>query len=311
MPPPVAFLFPGQGSQAVGMGKDLAAQFRVAQEAFREADDVLGFALSKLCFEGPLDELTLTANTQPALLATSSAIARVLTTELGLHPSWVAGHSLGEFSALVAAGALAFADAVRVVRERGTAMQEAVPAGVGSMAAVLGLDAVEVEALCREAAGTQVVSPANLNGGGQIVIAGHREAVERATILAKDRGAKRVLPLAVSAPFHCALMEPAARRLQNVLADITVSPPRIPVITNVEARANTDAGRIKELLVRQVVSPVRWQESVEELARLGCTAAVEAGPGKTLSALVKRIAASIRCLAGEDLDAVRELVVTA
>ena len=310
MPPPVAFLFPGQGSQAVGMGKTLAAQFGVAQEVFREADDVLGFSLSKLCFEGPLDELTLTANTQPALLTTSWAMVRVIEGELGLHPSWVAGHSLGEFSALVAAGALRFADAVRVVRERGTAMQDAVPAGVGSMAAVLGLEAPEVDALCREAAGALVVSAANLNGAGQVVIAGHREAVERATTLAKERGAKRVVPLAVSAPFHCVLMEPAARRLQQALADVPVSAPRIPVITNVEAKPNMDAGRIKELLVRQVVSPVRWQESVEELARLGCTTAVEAGPGKTLSALVKRIAASMRCVAAEDLDAVRELVAT-
>jgi [acyl-carrier-protein] S-malonyltransferase len=292
---PLAFLFPGQGSQAVGMGKDLCSRFPVARQVFTEADQVLGCALSELCFNGPIEELTLTANTQPALLATSYALTRVLREELAIEPAWAAGHSLGEFSALVAAGALSFAAALRVVRERGVAMQEAVAPGVGSMAAILGLDADEIAAVCDEAA------------GGQVVIAGHREAVERAAALARARGAKRVVPLAVSAPFHCALMQPAADRLARVLDAVTVAPPRFPVITNVEATACTDPGRVKELLVRQVVNPVRWEECVVELARLGCTAAIEVGPGRVLAGLVKRIAPQIVCTPADDLEAVRAL----
>ena len=304
MSEPVAFLFPGQGSQAVGMGKDLCSRFPVAREVFNEADAVLGFALSELCFSGPQEELTLTANTQPALLTVSYALTRVLREELNIQPRWAAGHSLGEFSALVAAGGLSFAAALRVVRERGLAMQEAVPKGVGSMVAVLGLEAGDVDDICRAAADGQIVSAANLNGGGQIVIAGQREAVDRAAVLAKTRGAKRVVALAVSAPFHCALMQPAAERLERVLAPIPVAPLQFPVISNVEATSSA-AERVKVLLVRQVVSPVRWQESVEELARLGCTAAIEVGPGRVLSGLVKRIAPQIRCTPAEDLDALR------
>jgi [acyl-carrier-protein] S-malonyltransferase len=268
---------------------------------------VLNFPLSRLCFEGPLDELTLTVNTQPALLAASWALTRVLATEFQLTPSWAAGHSLGEFSALVAAGALTFADALHLVRERSRAMQTAVAPGVGSMAAVLGLDLPALTAICQQASEGQVVSPANLNGGGQIVIAGHRDAVERASARALDSGAKRVVPLAVSAPFHCALMVPAAERLREVLDPVAVWPLRCPVISNVEAQPNTDPGRVKDLLVRQVVSPVRWQDCVETLARLGCRAAVEVGPGRVLTGLVRRIARDIRCVAGEDLDAVRAL----
>jgi [acyl-carrier-protein] S-malonyltransferase len=304
---PLAFLFPGQGSQAVGMGKDLCTRFALARQVFTEADQVLGFALSELCFNGPLDELTLTANTQPALLVTSYALTRVLREELGIPPVWAAGHSLGEFSALVAAGALSFASALRVVRERGLAMQEAVAPGVGSMAAILGLEANVIAAVCDAAAGGQVVTAANLNGGGQVVIAGHRAAVERAAALAKARGAKRVVPLAVSAPFHCALMQPAADRLERVLAAVTVAPLQFPVITNVEAAACTDPERVKGLLVRQVVNPVRWEECVIELARLGCTAAIEVGPGRVLTGLVKRIAPQIACTPADDLEAVRAL----
>ena len=307
MSEPLAFLFPGQGSQTVGMGKDLCNRFPIARQVFNEADTGLGFALSELCFNGPLEELTLTANTQPALLTVSYALARVLREELGMQPRWAAGHSLGEFSALVAAGALRFADALRVVRERGLAMQEAVPPGVGSMAAILGLEPSDVDDVCRIAADGQVVSAANLNGAGQVVIAGDRQAVDRASALAKARGAKRVVPLTVSAPFHCALMRPAAERLERVLASIPVTPLQFPVITNVEATPCTDADRVKALLVRQVVSPVRWQESVQELARLGCTTAVEVGPGRVLSGLVRRIAPQIQCTPAEDVAALRDV----
>lgn len=303
----VAFLFPGQGAQAVGMGRELCSQFPRARALFAEADEVLRQPLSRLCFEGPLAELTLTANTQPALLTVSSALSGVLQTDFGVRPSWVAGHSLGEFSALVAAEVLTFADALRLVRERGLAMQEAVPPAVGSMAAIFGLDPATIAAICTEAADGQVVSPANLNGGGQVVIAGHQQAVERAVALARGRGAKHAVPLAVSAPFHCALMQPAALRLATALEPLAIREPTCPVISNVDARPYAGAGAVKELLVRQVTSPVRWQESVEELDRHGCRRAIEVGPGRVLSGLVKRIAPGIRCISGEDLDAVRKL----
>jgi [acyl-carrier-protein] S-malonyltransferase len=308
MTTPTAFLYPGQGSQAVGMGKDLHSRFAVAREVFAEADEALQAPLSRLCFDGPLEELTLTENTQPALVTVGWALTCVLKEEIGLEPAWAAGHSLGEFSALVAAGALAFADALRVVRERGRAMQRAVPAGVGSMAAIIGLELETVAAICREAAESQVVSPANLNGAGQIVIAGHKEAVDRAVELAKTQGAKRAIPLTVSAPFHCALMRPAAEQLQAVLADVDIKPLRCAVVSNVEAKPNRDPQRVKGLLVRQVTTPVRWQECVEALAHEGCTAALEVGPGKVLTGLVKRIAPEIKCLPAEDVDQARMLV---
>jgi len=284
-----AFVFPGQGSQFAGMGKDFSDRFAAARETFAEADEALSLKLSRLCFEGPEEQLKLTENTQPAILTVSVAILRVLQSEYSVEPFCVAGHSLGEYSALVAAGALAFRDAVRVVRERGRLMQQAVPAGQGAMAVVLGIDPEAVEKICADAAQGEVVSPANLNGGGQIVIAGAKSAVARAMTLAKDRGAKRVLELPVSAPFHCALMEPAAQGLEKVLADVEVTPFSIGVITNVEADINKDASRVKSLLVRQAVSPVRWEESVKCLEALAPDRVLEIGPGKVLTGLIKRI----------------------
>lgn len=286
----IAFLFPGQGSQHAGMGKDLADNFPLAKQVFEEANDALGFDLAKVCYNGPEEELKLTAITQPAILTTSVAALRVLQTETGLSPDFAAGHSLGEYSALVCAGALTFADAVRTVRQRGTFMQEAVPVGTGSMAAILGLDPESLDAVCREAAQDQVVSPANFNSPGQVVIAGHSEAVNRAIELAKEKGAKRAMPLPVSAPFHCSLMVPAGERLADVLAGIPVSDLSIPVVTNVEASPNRDAARVRDLLVRQVSAPVRWEETIGTMVQLGMDRCVEIGPGKVLSGLVKRMA---------------------
>jgi len=286
----IAFLFPGQGSQHAGMGKDLADNFTVARQLFEEANDALGFDLASLCYNGPEEDLKLTANTQPAILTTSVAALRVLEDETGLVPAFAAGHSLGEYSALVCAGALAFADAVRTVRQRGTFMQEAVPIGTGSMAAILGLDLEALDAVCLEAAQGQVVSPANYNSDGQVVIAGHTEAVARAIELAKEKGAKRALPLPVSAPFHCSLMVPAGERLADVLAAITVNEMSLPVVTNVEAKPNQDSARVCDLLVQQVSAPVRWQETVACTVNLGVERYVEIGPGKVLSGLAKRMA---------------------
>lgn len=286
----IAFLFPGQGSQHAGMGKELADNFSVARQLFEEANDALGFDLASLCYNGPEEDLKLTANTQPAILATSIAALRVLEAEAGLVPAYAAGHSLGEYSALVCAGALTFADAVRTVRQRGTFMQEAVPVGTGSMAAILGLDLEALNAVCLEAAQGQVVSPANYNSAGQVVIAGHTEAVTRAIDLAKEKGAKRALPLPVSAPFHCSLMTPAGERLADALAAITVNEMSLPVVTNVEATPNQDSSRVCDLLVQQVSAPVRWQETVTCMVNLGVERYVEIGPGKVLSGLAKRMA---------------------
>jgi [acyl-carrier-protein] S-malonyltransferase len=285
----VAFVFPGQGSQYLGMGKELHAQFAIARSVFAEADEALGFSLSQLCFSGPEADLKRTENTQPAILAVSIAALRVLESETALRPDFVAGHSLGEYSALVCVGALRFDDAVRIVSARGRLMQQAVPAGEGSMAVILGLEMNAVRSLCEEVRNGEVVAPANYNGGGQIVIAGAKSAVTRAMSIAKERGAKRVLDLPVSAPFHCQLMRPAAEGLRKILQPIAIQPFSIGVVTNVEAEVNLDAGRVKSLLVDQAVQPVRWEESVRRLEALGCVRLWEIGPGKVLKGLISRI----------------------
>jgi [acyl-carrier-protein] S-malonyltransferase len=303
----VAFLFPGQGSQRVGMGRLLAEARPESRAVLDEADAVLGFALGRLCFEGPEADLQLTTNTQPALLATSVAAWRALERE-GVRPDWVAGHSLGEYSALVCAGALSFADAVQTVRLRGEYMQEAVPVGVGAMAAVLGLDLAEVERACRQAADGEVVAPANVNSPGQIVIAGHAAAVERASALCRAAGAKRAVTLAVSAPFHCALMRPAQARLAVRLGAVEFREPATPLVNNVDARAVRTATDCRDGLVRQVSAPVLWQQSIELLVAQGVDTFVEVGPGGVLSGLVKRIAKGARTLNVEDPESLARTV---
>lgn len=283
-----AWIFPGQGSQAVGMGRELAARHPEAAAVFAEADEVLGFALSSLCFQGPADQLQLTANQQPALVATATAAARVLAAR-GLAPGLVAGHSLGEYSALVAAGALTLADALRLVRRRGELMQEAVPVGVGAMAAILALDAATVAEIAAAAAQGQVCSVANLNSPQQTVIAGHAEAVARAIDAAKSAGARRALLLPVSAPFHCALMAPAREGLEPMLRATDFRDPAVPVVVNVDARPATRGEELREALIRQIESPVRWVESVERMAAGGVGRFLEVGPGQVLAGLVKRI----------------------
>ena len=294
-----AFLFPGQGSQEVGMGQALAEASKAAAAVWAEADAALGFALSRLCFDGPEAELALTANTQPAVLTASVAAAAALA-ERGVTPRLAAGHSLGEYSALVCAGALAFADAVRLVRRRGEFMQEAVPVGTGAMAALLGVDLATAEQVCAEAAEGEVVGVANINSPGQIAIAGHRAAVERAVAAAAARGAKKSVMLPVSAPFHCALMKPAADRLAAELERVPVSAPRIGVVRNVDAGLTTIADEVKPFLVQQVASPVRWTDCTERLQREGATAFVEVGPGRVLTGLLKRTLDSVRGHSVED-----------
>lgn len=290
-----AFIFPGQGSQAVGMGKALADNFPQAKAVFDEVDDALSQKLSAIMWEGPAEELTLTANTQPALMAVSLAAMRVLEAEAGLdlkkHAAYVAGHSLGEYSALAAAGSLSIADTARLLRIRGNAMQNAVPVGQGAMAALLGLEYDAALEVARAAAQGEVCDAANDNGGAQVVVSGHKAAVERAVAIAQEKGAKRAVMLAVSAPFHCALMQPAADAMREALAGVAVNAPAVPVVANVEAAPITDPAAIKDALVRQVTGTVRWRECVAYMAAQGVESFYEVGSGKVLTGLVKRIAA--------------------
>ena len=297
----IAFVFPGQGSQHVGMGRRLAEQFDICRETLEQADAALGDTLTTLCFEGPDDTLRLTENTQPAILAVSVAVHRLLVSR-GVTPEVVAGHSLGEYSAHVAAGTISFADALRTVRRRGQFMQDAVPVGTGAMAAILGLDAESVGRACQEVARDEVVSPANLNAPGQIVIAGARDAVARAEVRAKELGARRVMTLPVSAPFHCALMKPAEQRLEPELRKLVVSDPAIPVVANVDGELKEDAVSSIDALVRQVSAPVQWEAVVQRLVTAGVDTCIEVGPGKVLSGLIKKIDPGMRRANVEDPD---------
>jgi [acyl-carrier-protein] S-malonyltransferase len=288
----------------VGMGRELFENFSAAREIFEEADDTLHFSVSGLCFKGPEDALRLTENTQPSLLTASVAVLKVLRAERGIAPMFAAGHSLGEYSALVASEALAFSQAVRIVRLRGKFMQEAVPVGEGAMAAVLGMEREQVEKLCQEISSGEVLAPANFNSPGQTVIAGHTKAVEWAVERVKQEGKKAVL-LPVSAPFHCSLMKPAGERLEKALEEISVCDLKIPVVTNVEAEANTSKDRVKELLVAQVSSPVRWEESIRKMIGEGIEEVLEIGPGKVLSGLMKRIDSRVETKNVEDLKTLK------
>jgi [acyl-carrier-protein] S-malonyltransferase len=286
----IAYIFPGQGSQSVGMGKDLVEAFPIAGQVFEEADRALDLNLSKMCFEGPEEDLKLTTNTQPAILTASIAALRVLQEKLASDVAYVAGHSLGEYSALVCAGAIAFADAVRTVRKRGEFMQDAVPVGTGTMAAIIGLEREKIEELCRQVNGADsVVTLANINSSGQFVISGHTGAVNKVIELAKEHKAKRALPLPVSAPFHCSLMKPAAERLEGVLQNVSFIDPGIPLINNAEASVITSGEEARDSLVRQVYSPVEWERSMQYLLKQGIDTFVEIGPGKVLTGLLKRI----------------------
>lgn len=295
-----AFVFPGQGSQTVGMLTELAATYPLVEETFREASDALGYDLWQLVSQGPAEELNKTWQTQPALLAASVAIYRVWQQQGGEQPVLMAGHSLGEYSALVCAGVLNFADAVKLVELRGKLMQEAVPEGTGAMQAIIGLDDAAIRKACEESAQGQVVSPVNFNSPGQVVIAGNKEAVERAGAACKAAGAKRALPLPVSVPSHCALMKPAADKLAVALESITFNAPAVQVINNVDVKAETDAAAIRHALVRQLYSPVRWTESVEAMAAQGVTQLLEMGPGKVLTGLTKRIVDTLTAAAVND-----------
>ena len=295
-----AFVFPGQGSQTVGMLAELAATYPQVEATFREASDALGYDLWQLVSAGPAEELNKTWQTQPALLAASVAIYRVWQQQGGKQPTLMAGHSLGEYSALVCAGVIAFADAIKLVELRGKLMQEAVPEGTGAMQAIIGLDDAAIRKACEESAQGQVVSPVNFNSPGQVVIAGNKEAVERAGAACKAAGAKRALPLPVSVPSHCALMKPAADKLAVALENITFNAPAVPVVNNVDVKCESDAAAIRHALVRQLYSPVRWTESVEFMASQGVTQLLEMGPGKVLTGLTKRIVDSLTAAAVND-----------
>lgn len=296
---PTTFLFPGQGSQQIGMGRELASLYPIAKETFDEADDALGYKLSQLCFEGPEDQLKLTEITQPAILTVSVAVWRVLQSQ-GLTPTYVAGHSLGEYSAHVVAGTISFTDAVRIVRNRGKYMQEAVPIGVGAMAAILALPAGQVEQICAESAQDEVCQAANINSPDQTVISGNKVAVERAVALAKERGARRALILPVSAPFHCALMQPAQDRLAIDLKALNFHNPEVPVVCNVDAQFVTTADQSRAALIRQVTGTVQWVKSMQALIAQGAENFVEVGPGKVLSGLMKQIDRSRSCINAQD-----------
>ncbi len=299
----IAFVFPGQGSQTIGMGLEFYNEFPIARQTFEEASDTLKFDLAKLCFEGDLQELSLTANAQPALLTTSIAALRVLEQETDLSPSFVAGHSLGEYSAIVSSGALNFKDAVHTVRKRGEFMQSAVPVGIGSMAAVMGLSKEQIMKICEENSDDEnVVSPANFNSPQQIVISGHKAAVEKVSLLLKEEGAKRVVPLTVSAPFHCSLMNKAAEELKEVLDSINKSEINVPVVSNVDAESNSDHNAITDLLFRQVVMPVRWYESVEYMKNQNINRFIEIGPGNVLTGLIRRTVNDVKLNNLENLD---------
>jgi len=303
----IAFLFPGQGSQVIGMGKELAEKYPVARQTFEEADEALGYKLSQLCFDGPEEKLRLTEITQPAILTTSVAALRVLG-EKGVNSSFVAGHSLGEYSAHVAAGAMTFPDAVRTVRNRGKYMQEAVPVGVGAMAAILGMDLEKVTAVCADAAQGEVCDPANINSAEQIVISGHTAAVGRATKLASERGAKRAIMLSVSAPFHCSLMKPAQDRLAVDLQSLGFQTPLVPVVCNVDAGLIEDADRARDALVRQVTGAVKWDPSIRLLIAEGIQIFVEVGPGKVLCGLMRQIDRSKACAnVGDEVSLLKSL----